>query len=67
MQTALRRLQSLEPPGVDAHSVAECLQLQLPAVACPQVRAVAKAISCDHLKAPAARDPDGLSRALANT
>ena len=64
MQIALRRVQSLDPAGVAARSVCECLQLQLPAIGCPEMRALAKTIVCDHLPSLAARDIAGLARAL---
>ncbi len=64
MQIALRRVQSLDPAGVGARSVAECLLLQLPAIECPQLRALAERIVTDHLAALAARDVPGLARAL---
>jgi len=67
MQIALRRVQSLEPAGVAARGVGECLQLQLPAIACPEMRALAKAILCDHLQSLAARDVAGLARTLSQT
>ena len=41
LQIALRRVQSLDPAGVGARSVAECLRLQLPAIACPELRGLA--------------------------
>jgi RNA polymerase sigma-54 factor len=65
MQIALRRVQSFEPAGVAARSVGECLLLQLPAIACPQLRALARTIISDHLPALAARDISGLARCLA--
>jgi len=49
MQIALRRVQSLDPPGVAARSVAECLLLQLPQVEDAEVREVARSIVSDHL------------------
>ncbi|MGM9486342.1 RNA polymerase factor sigma-54 [Ideonella sp. YS5] len=64
MQIALRRVQSLDPPGVGARSVAECLELQLPAIDCPQIRALAKAIVQEHLPALAARDVTALASRL---
>ena len=64
MQIALRRVQSLDPPGVGARSVAECLRLQLPAIECPQMRALAKAIVEEHLPALAARDVTALASRL---
>jgi len=67
MQIALRRVQSLEPAGVAARSVAECLQLQLPSVVCPQARALAKTILCEHMQSLAGRDTTGMARALGQT
>ncbi len=64
MQIALKRVQSLEPAGVGARSVAECLQLQLPSIACPQVRGLAQTIVGCHLRALAARDVSSLAREL---
>ncbi|MCE4536290.1 RNA polymerase factor sigma-54 [Pelomonas sp. P7] len=64
MQIALRRVQSLDPAGVGARSVAECLLLQLPAIDCPETRSLAHAIVSDHLPALAARDVAALSRQL---
>ena len=67
MQIALRRVQSLEPAGVAARDVAECLRLQLPAIACPQMRGLAHDIIALHLPALAARDINGLARRLCET
>lgn len=67
MQIALKRVQSLEPAGVAARSVGECLQLQLPAIDCPEMRALAQTIVADHLQALAARDVTQLARALGQT
>ncbi len=67
MQIALRRVQSLEPAGIGARDVGECLQLQLPAIDCEHTRSIAQAILADHLKALAARDVNGLARALDQT
>ena len=64
MNIALRRVQSLEPAGVGARSVGECLQLQLPAIACPTLRTLAETILIDHLPALAARDVAALARRL---
>jgi RNA polymerase sigma-54 factor len=64
LQIALKRVQSLEPAGVGARSVAECLQLQLPAIDCPHQRALAQAIITDHMEALAARDVNALARDL---
>ncbi|HEY9109798.1 MAG TPA: RNA polymerase factor sigma-54 [Roseateles sp.] len=64
MDIALRRVQALEPGGVGARSVAECLQLQMPTIACPQMRDMASTIVRDHLAALAARDVAQLARKL---
>jgi len=64
MQIALRRVQSLDPAGVAARSVAECLLLQLPAIDCTRMRALAQTILNDHMSALAARDVAGLARVL---
>lgn len=53
---ALRRVQSLDPVGVGARSVAECLLLQLPTIDCPQMRESARAIVTEHLDSLAAKD-----------
>lgn len=67
MQIALRRVQSLEPAGVGARSVGECLRLQLPAITCPEMRALARTIVTQHLQTLAARDIGGLVRQLGST
>lgn len=67
MQIALKRVQSLEPAGVGARSVAECLQLQLPAIDCPETRTLAEVIVAKHMKMLAARDINGLAHALGIT
>lgn len=67
MQIALRRVQSLEPAGVGARDVAECLLLQLPAIECPQMQGLARCIIAEHLQALAARDMAGLARQLGET
>lgn len=64
MQIALRRVQSLDPAGVGARSVAECLTLQLPGVECPRQRELAQRILADHLQHLATRDVQALSRKL---
>ncbi len=63
MQVALRRVQALEPAGVAARSVGECLLLQMPGIVCPEVRALAERIVERHLPLLAARDVAGLARA----
>ena len=61
---ALRQVQALEPAGVAARSVAECLALQLPAIADAQPRALAAVILRGHLDALASRDMRALARRL---
>ncbi|MCW5672288.1 MAG: RNA polymerase factor sigma-54 [Hydrogenophaga sp.] len=64
MQIALKLVQSLEPAGVAARDVAECLSLQLGEIECPHVRAMARAIVNDHMDSLAARDVPAMARAL---
>ncbi|RZJ01235.1 MAG: RNA polymerase sigma-54 factor, partial [Rubrivivax sp.] len=64
MQIALKRVQSLDPAGVGARDVAECLLLQLPAIDCPEMRGIAQTIISEHLAALAARDVAALAREL---
>ena len=67
LNIALRRVQSLEPAGVAARDVAECLLLQLPAIDCPLMRGLARQIVREHLPALASRDVAGLARRLGET
>lgn len=64
MLIALRRVQSLDPAGVAARSVGECLALQLPAIDDEALRPLAQLIITQHLPALAARDVAGLARQL---
>jgi RNA polymerase sigma-54 factor len=74
LATALRLLQSFDPPGVGARNVSECLRLQLDALiadlgkAAPagerDVLVVARRIVCEHLPLLAARDFAKLRKAL---
>jgi RNA polymerase sigma-54 factor len=64
IQMALNRVQGLDPAGVGARSVAECLQLQLPAIECAAMREIAERIVAHHLPALAARDVAGLAKHL---
>ena len=64
MLAALRRVQSLEPNGVGARDVAECLLLQMPDIEDEAVRAVATRIVTHHIDRLAHRDLSGLARAL---
>ncbi len=65
MALALQRVQSLDPAGVGARDVAECLRLQLPSIEDARTRDLAERIVDDHLGLLAARDAQGLARALA--
>lgn len=67
MQIALTRVQLLDPAGVGARSVSECLLLQLPAIDCPQMRGLAQAIVERHLPALASRDVMSMARELGTT
>jgi len=67
MQIALKRLQSLDPPGVGARTVGECLRLQLPAIADDEERETARAIIAGHLDRLAQHDVNGLARLLKRT
>lgn len=64
MQIALKMVQSLEPAGVGARSVAECLELQLHEIDCVDTRSLAQTIVSEYLPLLAARDIAGLSRQL---
>ncbi|QXL85295.1 RNA polymerase factor sigma-54 [Comamonas sp. NLF-1-9] len=64
LMIALRLVQSLEPAGIAARSVGECLALQCPRIADSGTRALALRIVEDHLEALAARDVAGLAKAL---
>ncbi len=64
MHLALCRVQSLEPLGVAARSVAECLQLQLPLIECEIKREIARRIIVERIDALAARDVSGLAKGL---
>ena len=62
---ALKLVQSLEPAGVGARNVSECLLLQLPALAdCTPEQALAHGAIVDHLEALARRDLVALERGL---
>ena len=64
MSTALKRVQSLDPDGVGARNVAECLLLQMPDIEAPAVRALAARIVADHLGRLAHHDVAGLAKVL---
>jgi len=61
---ALRLVQSLDPAGVGARGVAECLQLQLQAVPAGSTRDLASTILTNHLDALASHDTRALARRL---
>lgn len=65
LQTALKHLQNLDPAGVGARNLAECLALQLDTLPgdTPQ-RDLALKIARQHLEALASRDYTGLKKAL---
>ena len=67
MQIALKRVQSLDPLGVAARNVAECLTLQLPSIADGPVRELAGAIIAGHLDKLAQHDVNGMARLLKKT
>jgi RNA polymerase sigma-54 factor len=63
LRTALVRVQALDPAGVGARSVPECLCLQLDAIAPAPVRALARCILERHIDLLAAQDFAGIARA----
>lgn len=67
LQVALRLVQSLDPIGVAARSVGECLLLQLSTIEDAREREIAHAIIADHLESLAAKDVAGLARKLHRT
>ena len=67
MQIALKRIQSLDPVGVGARNVAECLILQVPSIEDPTEREIAGAIVAGHLDRLAQHDVNGLARLLKRT
>lgn len=67
LKIALLHVQSLDPAGIGARSVQECLFLQLPAIDCPDKRQLAELIIGEHLEALAAKDIPGLARTLQRT
>jgi RNA polymerase sigma-54 factor len=64
IRIALRRVQSLDPAGVGARSVAECLLLQIPGIEDVHEQALARRIVSEHLDCLAAKDIQRLSRLL---
>ena len=61
---ALAVVHSLDPAGVGARSVAECLLLQMAVITCPTTRHLATRIVAQHLGVLAARDVPALAQAL---
>lgn len=59
---ALCRVQSLDPAGVGARNVAECLLLQMGGIEDPGEQALARRIVGDHLDCLAAKDMHRLAR-----
>lgn len=64
LSIALRLVQALDPAGVGARNLAECLQLQLRAAPAGSTRSLAEAILAQHLQALAAGDLRALARRL---
>ncbi|MFT3859568.1 MAG: RNA polymerase factor sigma-54 [Aquabacterium sp.] len=64
MNMALKLVQSLEPSGVGARSIAECLRLQLHLIEDEGHRELAREIIDHHLERLAHRDGTGLARQL---
>jgi len=60
-------VQALEPAGVAARSVSECLLAQLGAIECVESREMARQIITDYLNCLAAKDVTTMSRALGRT
>jgi RNA polymerase sigma-54 factor len=64
LNLAVRRVQSLDPPGVGARSVQECLLLQLDLVADGVQRALIREILLKHLQRLAGNDLAAIARAV---
>ena len=67
MQIALKRVQALEPAGVAARSVSECLLAQLFTIEDAGAREIARHIIGEHLNCLAAKDVSTMARALGRT
>jgi RNA polymerase sigma-54 factor len=67
LQDALLRVQALEPLGVAARSVQECLRLQLQALPCQAERQLALQIVEQQLEALARHELAGIARRLGRT
>ncbi len=62
--TALCRVQALDPPGVGARSVAECLLLQTPGIEDAELRELARRILREHIELLASKNLQRLATAL---
>lgn len=62
LQIALKRVQSLEPAGVGARSVVECLLLQLDTVEDPRERELMRVLVSDKLESIASKDVATLAK-----
>lgn len=62
LQIALRRVQSLEPAGVGARNVVECLLLQLDGVEDPRERELMRVLIADKLESLAHKDAATLAK-----
>jgi len=62
LQIALKRVQSLEPAGVGARSVVECLLLQLDSIDSPDERELARLLISERLESIANKDVQTLAR-----
>jgi len=61
---ALKRVQSLDPIGIAARNVGECLALQLPRIKCEIERELARQIITEHIDRLAAKDVEGIAKRL---
>lgn len=64
MEAALEQVQTLDPMGVGARSVSECLLLQVPSIEDEQIRDLARIIVTHYLSRLAQRDVAGLAKTL---
>jgi len=62
--TALKLVQSLDPCGVGARNVSECLLLQLSCISDDRIRELARQVVTEHLDRLAQNDVSGLAKAL---
>ena len=64
MNMALNLVQSMEPSGVGARNIAECLRLQLHLIECPVQRELAHQIIDHHIESLALRNGTSLAKQL---